>query len=68
MRWVGHVVCIGERRGAHKVLAGRPDGKRQLENLVVDEMVIMKWIFKQRDGETLTGLIWLTLGTGGGRL
>ena len=28
---------------------------------------ILKWIFKW-DGEVWTGLIWLTIGTGGGRL
>jgi hypothetical protein len=30
MRWVGHVACIGERRGAYRVLVGRPKGKRPL--------------------------------------
>jgi len=27
MRWVGHAVCIGERRGAYRILAGRPEGR-----------------------------------------
>jgi len=30
MRWVGHVVCMGERRGIYSVLVGKPDGKRPL--------------------------------------
>ena len=30
MRWVGHVVCMGEGRGVHKVLVGKPEGKRPL--------------------------------------
>ena len=30
MRWEGHVVCIEERRGAYKVLVGKPEGKRPL--------------------------------------
>jgi hypothetical protein len=30
MRWVGHVACIGEVRGAYKILVGRPEGKRPL--------------------------------------
>jgi hypothetical protein len=27
MRWVGHVVRMGEGRGVHGVLVGRPEGK-----------------------------------------
>ena len=30
MRWSGHVVCEGDRRGACRVLLGRPEGKRPL--------------------------------------
>jgi hypothetical protein len=28
MRWGGHVACMGEGRGAYRVLVGRPEGKR----------------------------------------
>ena len=27
---VGHVACLGERRGAYRVLMGKPEGKRTL--------------------------------------
>jgi len=27
MRWAGHVVHMGERRGVHGVLVGKPEGK-----------------------------------------
>jgi hypothetical protein len=30
MRWAGHVVRMGERRGAYRVLVGKPEGKRPL--------------------------------------
>jgi len=30
MRWAGHVVRKGERRGVHRVLVGKPEGKRPL--------------------------------------
>jgi len=30
MRWAGHVACMGEGRGVHKVLVGKPEGKRPL--------------------------------------
>jgi hypothetical protein len=30
MRWVRHVARIGDRRGAYKVLMGRPERKRPL--------------------------------------
>ena len=31
MRWAGHVARMGEERGVHKVLVGKPEGKRPLE-------------------------------------
>ena len=30
MRWVGHVVHMGEGRGVHRILVGKPEGKRPL--------------------------------------
>jgi len=30
MRWVGHVACMGEERGVHRVLVGKPEGKRPM--------------------------------------
>jgi len=30
MRWVGHVARMGERRGVHRVLVRKPEGKRPL--------------------------------------
>jgi len=30
VRWVGHVARIGDRRGAHSVFVGKPEGKRPL--------------------------------------
>ena len=30
MRWSGHVACMGEDRGLHRVLVGKPEGKRSL--------------------------------------
>jgi hypothetical protein len=30
MRWAGHVARIGEERGVHRVVVGKPDGKRLL--------------------------------------
>jgi hypothetical protein len=31
MRWAGHVACMGEKRGAYRILVGRPEGRRPLE-------------------------------------
>ena len=28
--WVGHVIYTGERRGAYRVLVGKPEGRRPL--------------------------------------
>jgi len=35
MRWVGHVVSMGERRGMYRILEGKPEGKRPLGRLML---------------------------------
>jgi hypothetical protein len=35
---------------AHKVLAGRPVGKNQSEDLEVDGRIILKWILRKKVG------------------
>jgi hypothetical protein len=30
MRWEGHVVRIGEKRNAYRLLVGKPEGRKQL--------------------------------------
>jgi hypothetical protein len=37
------------------------------EDISVDGRIIIKLIIKKWDGEPWTGVLWLTIGTGGGR-
>ena len=68
MRWAGHVARMGQGRGVYRVLVGKPEGKRPLgrprrrweDNIRMD---------LQEVGLGMrTGLGWLRIGTGGGRL
>jgi hypothetical protein len=43
MRWAGHVARIGEKRNAYRILVGKPEGKRPLEN----GWTILKWILER---------------------
>jgi hypothetical protein len=51
MRWAGHVVCMGEGRGVHRVLLGKPEGKSPLgrprcrweDNIKVDLQEVGCW-------------------------
>jgi hypothetical protein len=52
MRWAGHVARMGDRWGDPGV-----DGK-----------IMLGWIFKKWDVGVRTGLGWLSIGIGGGRL
>jgi hypothetical protein len=40
----------GKKRNAYKVLAGKPQGKRLLEDLDVGASIILKWILKKENG------------------
>jgi hypothetical protein len=58
----------GERRGVNRVLVGKLEGWRGLEDPGVEGRIIFKWIFTNWDGAAWTGLIWLRIGAGGGHL
>jgi hypothetical protein len=58
----------GDRRGVHRLLVESPEGKRPLGRTSVDERAILKWILKKYDWRAWTGLIWLRIRIGGGRL
>jgi len=64
MRWMGHVAHMGERRGAHGVLIGIPEGKRSLGR------PRGRWEdnIKMYLQGAWTGLIWFRIGTAGGLL
>jgi hypothetical protein len=61
---------MGERRGAYRILAGKPEGMRPFgrprprwEDNIKMDLLGVGW------GQwALTGLIWLGIGTGGGLL
>jgi hypothetical protein len=59
---------MGERRGVCRVLVGKPEGKRQIGDPVVEWRIILRWIFRKWDVGVWTGSNWLRIGTGGGHL
>jgi hypothetical protein len=62
MGWAGHVERLGKRRGAHRILVGKPEGKWPLRK------IILKFILKKSVGWAPTGFIQLRRGTRGGIL
>jgi hypothetical protein len=70
MRWAGHVARMGEDRGVHRVLVGKPEGKRPLgrprhrlkDNIKMDLQEV------GGGGVMGTGWSWLRIGTGGEHL
>jgi hypothetical protein len=68
MRWAGHVASMGEGRGVYRVLVGNLRERDRWGDPGVDGRIMLRWIFKKRDADVRTGLGWLRIGTGGGRL
>jgi len=55
--------------GAHRVLVGKPEGKRPLGRpRCRDGRIILRWIFRKWEGVVRTGWSWFRVGTGGGHL
>ena len=69
MRWAEHVARMEEGRGVHKVLVGKPEGKRPLgrprrkweDNIKVDLQEVgcggMGWIELAQDGDNWRALV-----------
>jgi hypothetical protein len=49
MRWTGHLAQMAEMRNVYKIFIGKPEGKRLLQDLSVDGMVILKRILRKWD-------------------
>jgi len=68
MRWAGHVACIGDRRGSHRVSAGRHEGKRPLgrprrrwENYVkIDVQELEEGITKCQNEHVMNTIIYVS--------
>ena len=68
MRWAGHVACMEEGRGVHKVLVGKPEERDHWGDQDVDGRIILRWILRKWEGVVGTGWSWLRRGKGGERL
>jgi hypothetical protein len=44
MRCTRHVARMQEMRNAYKMLVGKPEGRKPLEDLGVDGKIILNWI------------------------
>jgi hypothetical protein len=68
MRWEGLVECMGERRGANRVLVGKSEVREILARPGNRRNNYIKLVLLEVKWRAWTGLIWLRIGTGGGHL
>jgi hypothetical protein len=59
---------MGEGKGVHRILVGKPEGKNHWGDPDVDGRIILRWIFRKWEGVVGTGWSCLRIGTGGGNL
>jgi hypothetical protein len=64
MKWVGHVVCVGEKNNACWVLAENPEENKSLGRSRHRWEDSIGGILKQ-DRRAWTGFIWLRIGISG---
>jgi hypothetical protein len=62
MRYAGQVARTGERKGAYRVLLGKPEGKRPLGRPRRRWEDNIRWIFRKWDVGARTGSSWLRQG------
>jgi hypothetical protein len=68
LRWAGHVARMGEDRGVHRVLVGKPEGKRPLGRPRHRSEDNIKMGLQEVGGVVGIGCSWLRIVTGGGHL
>jgi hypothetical protein len=59
---------MGEGSGVYRVLAGNRRERDRWGERGVDGRIMLGWLFKKWDVGVRTGLGWLRIGIGGGRL
>jgi len=68
MRRVGHIACMGERRGEYRVLVRKPEGKKTLGRPMRRWKDNTKMDLQEVGCGEWRGSIWLRIGTGSGHL
>jgi hypothetical protein len=51
---------MGEERGVHRVLVGKPDGKRPLGGPRRNGRILLRWMFRKLEMVVGTGWSWLS--------
>jgi hypothetical protein len=59
---------MGEKRDSYRILVGKTEGKKSLENPGVNRLFLLKWNFRKWDWCAWTELIWFRKWKGGGLL
>jgi hypothetical protein len=66
--WAGYVALMGEDRGVHRLLVGKPEGKRPLRRPRRRWEDNIKMDLQEVGGGVGTGWSWLRIETGSGHL
>jgi tRNA(Ser,Leu) C12 N-acetylase TAN1 len=65
MRRAGHVACMEDRKGAHRLLVSKPEGRKTIGRTRRRLEINIKIDLRNWDVGVWTGIICLRRGTGG---
>jgi hypothetical protein len=68
MRWAGHMARMKRGRNVCRVLVGKREGEKHLEDQEVDGRMGLKWTSVRLFQGVWSGFTWLRIGTVGGLL
>jgi hypothetical protein len=65
VRWAGHVVHMGMKKGAYHASLDCCKERRHYEDIEIGGKILLKWILEKQNGVVCNEFIWFRTGISG---